>query len=184
MCPGENRTVSVEQCVTCPHCEHLDAGGGQGRPWVVCALRTAAGACTVGRALSRFSICVRVDAVEQLRVNPPPAAWLPLVDERMQLVGIVRAGPRTSVEDSAGELAIEEQAPVHDALAHMARKRTRHLPVVARDRALVGVIEDRTRCVAFTGRPGASRVCSYVPTQRVVQRTSHPCFASRMTDGQ
>ena len=60
----------------------------------------------------------------------------------MQLVGVVRAGPRIHVEDGAAELAIEEHASVHDALAHMARKRTRHLPVVARDRSLVGVIDD------------------------------------------
>lgn len=145
MCPREERNVSVERCVSCVHCERLEPDDHHlRRPSVACAFQGAAGkpACTVGRALSRFSPCVRVDAVAQLQLAPPPAAWLPLVDERMHLVGVVRAGPRIRVEDGAGELAIEEHASVHDALAHMARKRTRHLPVVARDRTLVGVIED------------------------------------------
>ena len=155
LCPREDRTVSIERCVACPRCTRFDASEGNGgRPAVACAFEAARVTeltCVVGSTLSRFSVCVRLNAVEQLTTSPPPAAWLPLVDEKMHLVGVLEPGPRIRVYDGGLDLAVEEHTPIHAALAHMARKRTRHLPVVARDGPFVGLLEDLDALRAVRG---------------------------------
>ena len=145
VCPQEAQTVSVERCVACPGCQCLDDGDGSvRRPSVACSSGTPevpGGARTAGNTLSRFSTCVRADAIGQV-VLPSPYGCLPVVDENTLLVGVLGTDSHARIDRAAVDLAVEEHLPIRAALAHMAHHRARHVPVVARDGLVVGVLDD------------------------------------------
>jgi CBS domain-containing protein len=143
-CPMHDRTLSIETCIACPMCAGLDASGGQAsRPSVACtfdAPKPSGSARPAATVLSRFAVCVRVDAVAAA-LPPRPAGLVPVVDADMRFVGVLE-GPRVRLDDAGAEVAIEEHVPIPAALARMAHKRARQVPVVARDGSLVGVLDD------------------------------------------
>jgi hypothetical protein len=142
-CPMEDRTITIDRCGACAMCACLDATSGD-RPSVRCTFPAPTGpgsARPVGSALARFSVCVRMDAIHA--VLPAPAGGtLIVVDEHDQLVGVLEPGPRVRVDDGALGLAVEQHMPLATALAWMVRRRARQLPVVARDGAVLGVLDD------------------------------------------
>src|SRR5579872_1738010 len=84
-CPREDRTIALEHCVGCASCTRMDASDDNVvRPSVTCSFEGPSlpegAAC---RVLSRFSFCIRLDAVSQPSLPPPPAGLLAVVDERM-----------------------------------------------------------------------------------------------------
>jgi hypothetical protein len=143
-CPMHDRTLSIETCVGCPKCAGLDASGGKaGRPSVACSFdgpRPTGSARPVASVLSRYSSCVRVDAIAAA-MPPRQVGLVPVVDEDMRFVGVLD-GPRVRLDDRGAEVAVEEHLSIPAALARMARGRARQVPVVDRDGALVGVLDD------------------------------------------
>jgi CBS domain-containing protein len=154
-CPMVGETVCIERCVTCPMCVRLNAvDAGVGRPSVACAfdaLTPAPNARPVGSVLARFAVCVRADAIDTVLPALPPSGAVPVVDDRLRLVGILEPGPHVRIDDGARGLAIDEHTLIPAALAHMARRRLRQVPVVDRSGAVVGVLDDIDALRALRG---------------------------------
>jgi hypothetical protein len=153
-CPMLGETVSIERCVACPMCVQLNAlDGTAGRPSIACAFEAPSRpprAREVGSLLSRFAMCVRDDALDAVLATTARAA-MPVVDEGLHLVGLLEPGPHVRVDDGRLGLAVEEHTLLPAALAHMARRRLRQVPVVSRSGKVVGVLDDIEALRALRG---------------------------------
>lgn len=135
-------------------CARLDASNGSvGRPSVDCsfeALSISGRTRAIGNTLARNAVCIRLDAINGVLPPTPLLGLVPVVNEELHLVGILREG-HLSADDDTLALAIEEHAPIPAALAHMVRHRSRHAPVIAGDGTVVGVLDDLDAMRALRG---------------------------------
>jgi CBS-domain-containing membrane protein len=153
-CPMAGETISIERCAACPMCVRLNAlDGTVGRPSVACAFDAPSPpprARQAGSLLSRFATCVRDDALDVVLATTASAA-VPVVDEGLHLVGLLEPGPHVRVDDGTLGLAVEEHTLLPAAIAHMAHRRLRQVPVVGRSGKVVGVLDDLDALRALRG---------------------------------
>jgi CBS-domain-containing membrane protein len=135
-------------------CVRLNAlDGTVGRPSVACAFDAPSPpprARQAGSLLSRFATCVRDDALDAVLATTASAA-VPVVDEGLHLVGLLEPGPHVRVDDGTLGLAVEEHTLLPAAIAHMAHRRLRQVPVVGRSGKVVGVLDDLDALRALRG---------------------------------
>ena len=65
-----------------------------------------------------------------------------VVDEDLRFVGVLEPGPHIRADGEALGLAVDERTPLPTALAHMARRHVRRVPVLNEGGAVVGTLDD------------------------------------------
>jgi CBS domain-containing protein len=173
-CPQRGEALAVSRCGECPRCQQITEQGvtcqtHAPRPW----LRSAAPASRVPPSLadriaiadvmSRDVACVRDDvSVESLGalLRDRAIGAVPVVDEAGFPIGLVsktdllreRWPDEATVEDVMTPLAytLREDDPLSRAAAFMVVERVHHLPIVAADGRVVGMLSslDFARWVA------------------------------------
>lgn len=145
-CPKAGATVSIEECTGCPACMGLDARSDtDGRPAVRCAFErpTPEGSARpVGAVLARYASAVRLGALPHVHAEPLPGHSVAIVDMDLRLVGILERDGTVRPDDGSLSLAVDEHVTLPAALARMARRRQRSVPVVGPSGIFVGAFED------------------------------------------
>jgi CBS domain-containing protein len=145
-CPKDDATIVIDGCTACPACRGLDAtSDADGRPAVRCAFERETpprSARPVGAVLTRYASAVRLGALPQTHAELPCVSPVAVVDAELRVVGILERDGTVRPDDGSLSMAIEEHVTLPAALARMARRRRRSVPVVGRSGVFLGAFDD------------------------------------------
>ena len=167
-CTGQNRSLDVEWCRGCAFVRRVAQDQVECTPTRLLASPPGQAArlgerIAVGEAMSRRFVSVgpEVPAVVIAEALDREHAWVAvMVDGADRVVGTVpRDGADTArAIQTAEELAqdapcVHEDASLADAIATMAKRHARFLPVVGRDGRVIGLLADTDALRCVTHRP-------------------------------